>query len=115
MLKLDRGFDDDHIVIGNFDSQKVVSFATIIIGGFLIIDYVPSFLRNLYNSIKSEIDQTGMESFMNILSDQVDYFDWAVAAINILIGFILVTNYRRIGNWLVTVNESKNRELDTDQ
>ena len=51
-LNLDKGFDDSRIEFGNFDSDKLVSFATIIIGGFLIIDYFPSFINNCYYGTK---------------------------------------------------------------
>lgn len=43
-LNLDKGFDDDLIVFGNLTNHQMFKFSIIIIGGFLIVNYVPSFL-----------------------------------------------------------------------
>src|SRR6218665_1936200 len=40
-LNLDKGFDDDLIVFGDFTNHQMFKFSIIIIGGFLIVNYVP--------------------------------------------------------------------------
>ncbi|MFT5104330.1 MAG: hypothetical protein ACI86C_001994 [Candidatus Latescibacterota bacterium] len=54
-LKLDHGFDDDRIEIGNFNATGMVSFAIILIGGFLIVDYFPSLLDDCYLAFKQNV------------------------------------------------------------
>jgi hypothetical protein len=44
-LKLDKGFDQAQIQIGNFNESKIVSIAIFLIGGMMIVDYLPSFLH----------------------------------------------------------------------
>jgi hypothetical protein len=32
--------------------------------------------------------------------EQVDYFQFAISAISILIGYLMITNYSNVANWL---------------
>ena len=107
-LKLDKGFDDDRIEFGAFDSDKLVSFATILIGGFLIVDYFPSFINNCYNAFKENVESNGFDGLMNSLSPRTQYFDWAIATMNIVIGFLLLSNYQNIAKWVTKTNEKNN-------
>ena len=105
-LKIDAGFDDDRMEIGNFNAIGIVKLALIIIGGFLVIDYLPSFLHYSYLAFKNEVSQGGLnilESYGN--NGQVDYFQWTVAIINIILGIILLTNYKRIAYWIEKGNK----------
>lgn len=47
-LQLEKGFKDDRIE-GNFDYSKVLTIATIIIGGFIFIDSLPLFCKESFN------------------------------------------------------------------
>jgi len=95
-LKLDKGFDDDRIEIGNFDSVKLVSFATILIGGFLIVDYFPSFIHNCYLAFRENIQPNGINNLFGTFNEGAYYFDWAISTMNIILGYLLLTNYRRV-------------------
>jgi hypothetical protein len=100
-LKLDKGFDDDRIELGNFNSKRIIQFALIIIGGFLLIDHLPYFLQYCYLAFKEQVSPGGMAMTYDLeFGKTIDYFDWAISAVNILVGYILVTNYRRVSNWL---------------
>ncbi len=100
-LKIDNGFDDDRIEIGNFNGLGIVKLALIIIGGFLIIDYLASFLNYTYLAFKKEVSPNGlnpMESYGSF--GELDYFQWVISGINLILGFIILTNYNRIAIWL---------------
>ncbi len=84
-LRLDKGFDDDRIEIGNLDPSTIIKLGTFIIGGFLIIDNIPNFLSHTLFSFKAEV--VGYE----YASKQ--YFHWAVSGVNILIGLFLFIKY----------------------
>ncbi len=100
-LKLDKGFDDERIEFGNFDSLKLVKLATLLIGGFLVVDYVPSFLQFVYFAFKSKV--AANES---LLAGGYEYwtpertFQWSVSGINIFLGIVMLANYDRIAKWL---------------
>lgn len=92
LLRLDRGFDDDRIELGNLDSKNIVKVAVIIIGGLLFIDSIPMFLSHTLFAFKGDI--------IGATYDTMDKFNWAVSALNILIGYLLLINYERISNIL---------------
>jgi hypothetical protein len=85
LLKLDRGFEEERIDLGNLRSPDIIKIGTFVIGGFLIIDNVPGFLSHTLWSFKKEI--IGMEFTVR------DKFNWAVSGLNLLIGYLLLTNY----------------------
>ncbi|MFI8604780.1 hypothetical protein ACIGCP_09980 [Cellulophaga baltica] len=100
-LQIDKGFDDERIEIGNFNGLGIVKLALIIIGGFLIIDYLPSFLNYTYLAFKKEVSPNGlnlMESPGNF--GQLDYFQWTLSGLNLILGITILNNYNRIGIWL---------------
>src|SRR5690349_13450048 len=45
-LKLDSGFEEERIDLGNSKSTDIIKIGTFVIGGFLIIDNVPGFLSH---------------------------------------------------------------------
>lgn len=101
LLKIDQGFDDDRIEFGNFDSYKIFKFSLIVIGGFMIIDYLPNFLQYTYLAFKSKVSSTGLNYFEELgFGKTIDYFNWSIAGLNIVIGIIIITNYDRIAKWL---------------
>ncbi len=93
-LKLDKGFDDEVINFGNFNNENILKLSFIIIGGFLLIDYIPNFLFDLTNAFKSNA------TFTTIEGNSVDYFGLSVGAINIIIGYLLMSNYKSIARFL---------------
>ncbi|PQB04336.1 hypothetical protein BST85_05055 [Aureitalea marina] len=101
LLQLDKGYDDDTIVLGNFDSLKIVKFALIIIGGMMLLDYVPDFLRYSFLAFKSEVSANGLDEFERMsYGSSIDYFNWALSGVNIVIGYLMLSNYSKIGKWL---------------
>ncbi len=107
-LKLDKGFDDDYLQIGDFDSSKLVSFASILIGGFLLVDYFPRFLYQAYDLFKKKIQYSGHDYTSPLINLGPSEYDFALSIINIVIGFFLLTNYRHVAQWLTRIHEKSN-------
>lgn len=101
ILSLDKNFDDERIEIGNINPTSLIHLAIIIIAGFLIIDNIPSFLIHSYYAFKMSV--------VNIPYKTLDKFLWAVNGINIVLGFILLTNYHKVST-LLRVPKIKNNE-----
>ena len=100
-LKIDKGFDDDRIEFGNFNSQQIMKLALIIIGGFLIIDYLPDFLQYTYLAFKKEVSPSGLNQLEKFSFGKTkDYFDWVISGMNLIVGYVLLTNYDRITKWI---------------
>lgn len=93
-LKLDNGFDDSQIILGNLTDESILKLTILIIGGFLIIDYTPSLLFDLVNAFKNKA------TFSSIEGSSIDYFQIFVSLINIVIGYLFITNYKSISKFL---------------
>lgn len=93
-LELDKGFDDDMIVLGNFNNEQIFKLAIILIGGFLIVDYFPNFVFEVVNIFKMKL------SNIPIIGNEVDYFHFSVSIINIVLGLIFISNYKSISTFL---------------
>lgn len=85
LLKLDKGFDDEKIEIGNLKPTDIIRIGTFIIGGLLILDNIPAFLSHSLFAFKRNV--VGLEY------NSQEKFHWAVSGLNLIIGFLLLTNY----------------------
>jgi len=100
LLKIDKGFDEERIEFGNFNVQNILKLGLILIGGFLIIDYFPHFLHFCYLAFKGIVASNGIESMHNPFGGTLDYSKWTLSAINLILGYMLLTNFNRISNWI---------------
>lgn len=100
-LKIDRGFEDDEIKNLNFNSKKILMLGVILIGGFLIISEASNFISYSFLAFKSQVQKGNiyLSAKYNFGSTQ-DYIDWALSAFNLFIGYLLISNYLKISNWL---------------
>lgn len=93
-LRLDRGFDDNRIELGSLKSADIIKIGTFMIGGLLILNNIPGFLSHSLFAFKGR--NIGVEYTMQ------DKFDWAVSAINLVVGYLLLVNYdfvaKKMGN-----------------
>ena len=85
LLKLDKGFTDDRIEIGNIKTEDLVKIGIFVIGGLLFIKNIPGLLSNVFWAFKGEV--AGLEF------TEKDKFNLAVSGLNVLLGYLLFTNY----------------------
>lgn len=104
VLKLDQGFDNSQIQIGNFEESKIFSIAVILIGGFLIVDYLPSFLNNFYISFINEVRTSRLDDLFTG-NNSVDYFDWGISVMNLILGYLIIVNHSCFSNKLVSFSK----------
>lgn len=100
LLKIDKGFDEERIEFGNFNVQNIVKLGLIIIGGSLIIEYFPKFLSYCFFAFKSQVSLKGLESMNHSFGGFRDYSNWAISVINLVLGYLLLTNFNRLALWL---------------
>jgi len=98
ILKLDKGFDDEKIEFGNFNNLKIMKLAVILIGGIMIVSNLSEFLNFLYHAFKNSARVSMYES--NELTGEYIY-NWITTGLNILIGYLLMTNFKSISKWLI--------------
>lgn len=101
LLNLDNGFDDDRIDFGKLNSSGIVKVTVFVIGGLLIIDNIPIFLSHTFFAFKKDLN--------GIIENGNSKFYWAVSTIKIVLGFLLITNFKFIATLLKT---DKNKEVE---
>lgn len=87
-LQLDKGFDDDRIDLGSLKSADLVKLGTFIIGGLMILQNIPAFLSHTLFAYKS--------SNIGMAYRAEDKFNWAVSAINVIVGYLLIARYEAV-------------------
>jgi len=95
-LKLENGFEEDRIELGNLKMIEIVKVATLIIGGSLIIQNIPLFLNLTYHAV-----------FSNIHSQNMTFdtkWNWIISGLNIVLGYLLITNI----NFIIRILKLKN-------
>ncbi|MBZ0246196.1 MAG: hypothetical protein K8H85_09640 [Cyclobacteriaceae bacterium] len=98
-LKLENGFSEKRIELGNVKPSDIIKLGTFIIGGLLVINNIPEFLSNAYWAFKGNI--SGDEF---ISSNRIKL---TVSGLNILLGYLLATNYAFVSS---IINEKKVQE-----
>jgi len=99
LLKLEKGFDNDYLEFGNLTSPEIVKIATFIIGGFLIIHNIPIFINQTISAFRSSL------LLMTITPNYK--WSWLVTGLNILIGYLLITNLNFVVRLLKISNKNK--------
>ena len=100
-FKLDKNFDDESIKIGNFNSFSISLLAILLLGGYFIIVYLSNFVFYTLLAFRAEVKPTFYEDhdILNFAT-KTDYIDWIISGVNIIIGYLLISNYRRLAKWL---------------
>ncbi|MEQ3661824.1 MAG: hypothetical protein ABNG96_03960 [Flavobacterium sp.] len=94
ILNLDSGFDDDNVVLGNLSSESILLFSVTIIAGIMIVNGIPDFLYHLINAFKKEV------SLYSIDNQEVNYFGLVSEFLNIILGYVLLVNNKKISKIL---------------
>ena len=105
-LKLDKGFDEDRIEFQNFGIESILKLGLIIIGGMLIIFNIPNFLSQAFFVFKLHV----MNSSDVITLGQQSYYRWAINFLNLLLGYLMLTNYPALSKFLVKITQKKEGE-----
>lgn len=93
-LRLDKEFDDDQIIIGNLDTLSIFKFTIILIGGFMIVENFPKLLMDILNEFKFRITSNPFQTH------EIDYFWLGVRFLNLLFGYLLITNCKTVAKFL---------------
>lgn len=84
-LRLESGLSDERIDLGNIRADDIIKIGIFVIGGLLIIDNIPQFISQAYWFLKE--NNSGQEFKSS------DGYNLAVSGLNVLLGYLLVTNY----------------------
>ena len=105
-LSLDKHFDQEIMAI-KVDSTAVIQISIIVLGGVIFIDALPNFFREII----SYIQQISLEPYM-VKDPKFAYiFWWGSKA---LLGYLLLTNSKRITHWIEEKNKTKGQESEEE-
>ena len=103
-LKLEKGFDQEKIDFSGLKNIDIIKFTILIIGGFLFVENIPTFLSHTLFAFKSSIPQGFDQAYENrgILkyNKLEDYVYWISSASNLIIGILLIMNFKKISKYL---------------
>jgi len=105
-FKLDKGFDDERIEFSNFNTENLIKLAIILIGGFVMVGEIPSFLGQSYFALRSIIKSV---EYHYVLETK-DYIRWISSAVSILLGYYLMTNYSNISKYIKKINDKNDNK-----
>lgn len=94
-LKLDKGFDEETIILGNLNNEAILKIAIILIGGFMMVENFPKLLMDILNEFKFIASNQYIQE-----GHDVDYFWFGVRFLNLLFGYLLITNCKAIAKFL---------------
>ena len=97
ILKIDKGFESEEVNFGNLSSKEILKIAFIIFGLLMIVQNIPSFVTNCFYAFKHSAKPTFYEFGAD--TAQHDYFAMTESGIYILLGYLMLTNYKRISGW----------------
>lgn len=104
LLKLENGFDEDRIDFNGLKSLDIIKFVVLIIGGLLFVENIPTFLSHTLFAFKSSIPQGLDQAYENQgllkYNRLEDYVYWISSAFNLIIGYLLIANFKKISNYL---------------
>lgn len=106
-LKLDKGFDSDTINFQNLNAKSILNVGIILIGGLIFLQSLPSFLSSAFYAIKSTVatsEEIRIESSLN----NHDYIRLIANLLNIIIGYLLLSNYQFISGFLLPKRDDEN-------
>ena len=84
LLRLTKGFTDDRIELGDIKSKHVLKTGTFIIGGLMIVSNIPELLGQVFMIFMSD------DKRLNF--DLKEKYSLTVLGLNILTGYLLITN-----------------------
>lgn len=95
-LKLDKGFDEDKIVFEKISDIEIYKFAIILLGGFLLINNLPVMISQIMYIFKANLNVSNV-----VFNDKsiYDYFDLLITVLSVLIGYLLINNYRYVAEF----------------
>jgi hypothetical protein len=99
-LKLDKGFDSDTINFQSLNAKNILNVGIILIGGLIVLLSLPPFLSSAYYAIKSAV-ATSEEIRMQSSLDNGDYIKLITNLLNIILGYLLLSNYQFISGFLL--------------
>ncbi|MDF0707041.1 hypothetical protein [Flagellimonas okinawensis] len=99
---MEKGFDSEHIETKDLNAKGLFNLGLIILGLLMIVDNIAQFLNFCYLAFKKQVSPYGLDEIDGAMLDQqLDYNWWIISGLNVLIGLIMLTNYKQISKLFI--------------
>lgn len=95
-LKLDKGIEEDTIQL-NIHYSTVLSISIIVLGGLILKDEIPYFLKQFFAFFQIRVSSDGFV-------DSDPYYI-LLPGIKIILGYALLSNHSRIAGWIASKHQ----------
>ncbi len=99
LFRLSNGYDTDKIVVDNLTAVDIVKVGVFIIGGILIVNNLPYMITWIIQRFTVAIRNENMPTF--------DEYGAFRAFANLVLGFLMITNFGRIAKYFVKWNKEE--------
>ncbi|MEC4052072.1 hypothetical protein VSP10_04640 [Myroides odoratimimus] len=99
LFRLSNGYDTDKIVVDNLTAVDIVKVGIFIIGGILIVNNLPYMITWIIQRFTVAIRNENMPTF--------DEYGAFRAFANLVLGFLMITNFGRIAKYFVKWNKEE--------
>ncbi|MFA7274050.1 MAG: hypothetical protein WC044_09280 [Crocinitomicaceae bacterium] len=107
LLRLDQGFDTEEATDPSIGGQAVVVIALVILAVYMIVNNIGDFVSQIVFSFRDNVSSDNFARLNPTLNlFPVNYNMLLSAGLNLLIGFLLLTNYTRVSKWIVRINQT---------
>ncbi len=96
-LNLNKGFIEEKVNLGNLNSREIIKLSILIVGLILFIENIPEFISHCFYSFKYS---TESKMYVDNSYNKKEYLRWTITGINILIGYLIIFNHRKISSWI---------------
>ena len=112
LFKLIKNDESVEINIGDIKSITFVKIGLVILSCYLLLSNIAPFLTNTFLSFKRSVKEPNVlnEILTGFDLVNVDYMVWIASGVNIVLGYLILSNFDRISNWIFKDLESKEKE-----
>ncbi|MBL7997436.1 MAG: hypothetical protein JNL32_02245 [Candidatus Kapabacteria bacterium] len=94
LLKLDKGFDDPMIVMGNLNPTSLLKIGLVIVGGFTVVNYAPIVITTLYFTLREDTYQ------LYDIPSPTKLYNTIVDILQLIFGLLVVIKYDTLAGWI---------------
>jgi hypothetical protein len=110
IFRLDKGFETNEVSVSSINEKTIIKIAIIVIGLFLVIRNLVDFLTHLVLSFKESVAKSNLDTLVDVInSTGVNYSVLINSSLQILLGFLLLTNYNTITSWIEKFDIKKDK------
>lgn len=104
-LKLDQGYDAKELNVKDIREESIMHLAILLLGGFLFLKNLPPFLTKTFFAFKSTAPVNPFEGETIKYHSAEQYVGWITSFLYVLMGFLLLTNYKRVATYLKRIGD----------